>query len=204
MSVADKDVGEENGEMIEVISSDNVSYLLDEPVASMFLYIDHIIYQRREFGDVKNNGVKKYEVGSISLPDGVTSQLFEKMLAWAKYHHDDPDVDLIDVEEDYDKEFDSCELGSWDSAFVAPFDRSFVFQLMNAVGKVELNGLQRVLAKTIANWIRGQSVEKIREMLNIENDFSPDEEDLIRLETDLFLAKIERNMIEFKEVYDDQ
>ena len=106
------------------------------------------------------------------------------MLSWARYHHDNPWHDLVDVEEDYENGFkvDTCDMSPWNKQFVAQYDRSTIYQILSSTSVVGLKGLTDVCAKTVASWIRGKSPGEIREALGLQNDFTAEDEDRFRRE----------------------
>lgn len=56
-----------------------------------------------------------------------------------------------------------------------------VFQAANYL---DIKALLDVGCKTVANMIKGKSPEEIRKTFNIQNDFTPEEEDQIRRENE--------------------
>lgn len=53
-----------------------------------------------------------------------------------------------------------------------------------AANYLDIKGLLDVGCKTVANMIKGKSPEEIRKTFNIQNDFTPEEEDQIRRENE--------------------
>ena len=49
---------------------------------------------------------------------------------------------------------------------------------------MDIQGLLDLGCKTVANMIKGKSVEEIRETFNITNDFTPEEEEQIRIQNE--------------------
>jgi S-phase kinase-associated protein 1 len=56
--------------------------------------------------------------------------------------------------------------------------------LGQAANYLDIKALLDVGCKTVANMIKGKSPEEIRKQFNIQNDFSPEEEDQIRRENE--------------------
>lgn len=56
--------------------------------------------------------------------------------------------------------------------------------LKQAANYLDIKALLDVGCKTVANMIKGKSPEEIRKTFNIQNDFTPEEEDQIRRENE--------------------
>ncbi|KAJ5661560.1 S-phase kinase-associated protein 1A [Penicillium maclennaniae] len=56
--------------------------------------------------------------------------------------------------------------------------------LLQAANYLDIKALLDVGCKTVANMIKGKSPEEIRKTFNIQNDFTPEEEDQIRRENE--------------------
>ena len=55
---------------------------------------------------------------------------------------------------------------------------------VQAANYLDIKALLDVGCKTVANMIKGKSPEEIRKTFNIQNDFTPEEEDQIRRENE--------------------
>jgi S-phase kinase-associated protein 1 len=55
---------------------------------------------------------------------------------------------------------------------------------LQAANYLDIKALLDVGCKTVANMIKGKSPEEIRKTFNIQNDFTPEEEDQIRRENE--------------------
>ncbi|KAG6507489.1 hypothetical protein ZIOFF_032837 [Zingiber officinale] len=64
---------------------------------------------------------------------------------------------------------DKAELKSWDDNFAANY--------------MDIKGLLDLLCQSVADMIIGKTPEEIRKMFNIKNDFTPEEEEKIRRES---------------------
>jgi len=56
--------------------------------------------------------------------------------------------------------------------------------VLQAANYLDIKALLDVGCKTVANMIKGKSPEEIRKTFNIQNDFTPEEEDQIRRENE--------------------
>ena len=56
------------------------------------------------------------------------------------------------------------------------------FSNFQAANYLDIKGLLDLICKTVADMMKGKSVEEIRKMFNIKNDFTPEEEEEVRKE----------------------
>lgn len=98
----------------------------------------------------------------------------------ANRHETKPDKDLDDL--DVKPRCKPVDLTDYDMKFCKDMDDSTIFGLMLAANFLDIKPLLDVLCKTIADQIRGRTTEEIRKRFNIENDFTPEEEEEIRAE----------------------
>ena len=76
---------------------------------------------------------------------------------------------------------ESEELKAWDAEF-CNVDQGTLFELILAANYLNIKPLLDLTCMTVANMIKGKSPEEIRETFNIENDFTPEEEEEVRRE----------------------
>lgn len=74
------------------------------------------------------------------------------------------------------------DIKAWDAEFVAMVDVPTLCQLATAASYLNIENLTGLTTQTIANMMKGKSVEELRDMFNIENDFTPEEEEEVRQE----------------------
>ncbi|KAJ4840077.1 hypothetical protein Tsubulata_046243 [Turnera subulata] len=146
---------ENNKKMITLLSSDSEEFVVEEAVAVQSQTIKHLI----------QDGCSTDE--SIPLPN-VTSPVLSKVIEYCKKH-------IGDIEE---KE----ELKAWDAEFVKDDDFDALASLIMAANFLDIKGLLDLVAQTLANMIKEKSPEEIRRMLNIKNDFTPEEDEAYRKE----------------------
>ncbi|KAI8846598.1 Skp1 family, dimerization domain-containing protein [Chytridium lagenaria] len=77
----------------------------------------------------------------------------------------------------------SEDIEEWDREFMN-VDQGTLFELILAANYLDMKNLLDLGCKTVANMIKGKSVEEIRKTFNIVNDFTPEEEEQIRKENE--------------------
>lgn len=121
-------------------------------------------------------------IGSlIFLSLQVAENVLEKVIEWCSQHKDDT-VSVSDDEDDSlrTKTTDICE---WDRNFMM-VDQDMLFEIILAANYLDIKNLLDLGCKTVANMIKGKSPEEIRRTFNIENDFTPEEEEQIKRENE--------------------
>ncbi|KAH1120282.1 hypothetical protein J1N35_003442 [Gossypium stocksii] len=136
-------------------SSDGVIFVVDEAVALKSQTIKNMIED--DCAD-----------GEIPIP-GVTGSTLAKVLEFCTKHVDDKDDELPNKFKDWDANF-------------AKVDQNTLFYLTLAANFLNIKSLLDLMCQTVADMIKGKSPEEIRKTFNIENDFTPEEEEEIRRE----------------------
>jgi S-phase kinase-associated protein 1 len=117
--------------------------------------------------------------GEIEVPlPNVTGAILEKIIAYCKYHTENPSPGP--TTEEKGKNFD---IGSWDKEF-CNVDQATLFSLILAANYMDIKPLLDVTCKTVAEMIKGKTPEEIRKTFNIKNDFTPEEEEAIKKENE--------------------
>ena len=142
---------------ITLISSDGVHFAVPEAAANLSETIQHMI----------EDGCTD---GGIPLPN-VTGSILAKVLEYCNKHA-------------ADAESNKEELDKFDKAFVdeVKADQATLFDLILAANYLNVKGMLDLTCQTVADMIKGKSVEEIRQTFNIKNDFTPEEEAEIRKE----------------------
>jgi S-phase kinase-associated protein 1 len=68
--------------------------------------------------------------------------------------------------------------------FFSKVDQGTLFALLLAANYLNIKALRTVCCKTVANNMKKKTVEQIRDMYNIPNDFSAEEEAALRKENE--------------------
>ncbi|CAK8574918.1 unnamed protein product [Lathyrus sativus] len=145
---------------INLKSRDGDVFEIDEAVALESQTIKHMI---------EDNCAD--ETG-IPLPN-VTSQILAKVIEYCKKH-----VAAANSEEE---SVDEKALKTWDAEFVK-VDQVTLFELILAANYLDIKSLLDLTSQTIADSMVGKTVEEVRKMFNVENDFTKEEEEELRRE----------------------
>lgn len=129
--------------------------------------------------------------------------VLRKVLEWCEHHKNDP---AASADDDSDSRKKSTDIEEWDQKYMA-VDQEMLFEIIlvrlvssaifkpgsstltlniltQAANYLDIKALLDVGCKTVANMIKGKSPEEIRKTFNIQNDFTPEEEDQIRRENE--------------------
>ncbi|KAJ5888944.1 Skp1 family dimerization domain-containing protein [Penicillium taxi] len=116
--------------------------------------------------------------GPIPLAN-VNEAVLRKVIEWCEHHKNDPPS----TGEDDDNRRKTTDIDEWDQKFMQ-VDQEMLFEIILAANYLDIKGLLDVGCKSVANMIKGKSPEEIRKTFNIQNDFTPEEEDQIRRENE--------------------
>lgn len=110
----------------------------------------------------------------------VSEAVLRKVLEWCTHHKNDP---TPTTDDDADSRKKTTDIEDWDQKFMQ-VDQEMLFEIILAANYMDIKALLDVGCKTVANMIKGKSPEEIRKTFNIQNDFTPEEEDQIRRENE--------------------
>lgn len=116
----------------------------------------------------------------ITLSLQVSENVLKKVLEWCSQHKNDP---APTQDDDADSRKKTTDIEEWDQKFMQ-VDQEMLFEIILAANYMDIKALLDVGCKTVANMIKGKSPEEIRKTFNIQNDFTPEEEDQIRRENE--------------------
>ncbi|KAJ1926562.1 hypothetical protein IWQ60_003678 [Tieghemiomyces parasiticus] len=81
------------------------------------------------------------------------------------------------------KKADTIALDEWDREF-CKVDQGTLYELILAANYLDIKPLLDLTCLTVANMIRGKRPEEIRKTFNIKNDFTPEEEEIVKKENE--------------------
>jgi len=161
-------MSDETKNMITVVTNDDVEIEIDRKVAERSILIKNLL---------EDLGGESGE--HIPIPN-VNEAVMRKVIEWCKHHKDDPPASQDD---DSDSRKKSTDIDEWDQKFMQ-VDQEMLFEIILAANYLDIKALLDVGCKTVANMIKGKSPDEIRKTFNIQNDFTPEEEDQIRRENE--------------------
>jgi len=154
------------GKQVTLKSCDDVEFKVEIPVASRSILLKNMI---EDVGETDQ---------SIPLPN-VNEKVLKKVLEWCTHHVNDPQP----ATDDDDSRRRNTEIDDWDQKFLN-VEQDMLFEIILAANYLDIKPLLDIGCKTVANMIKGKSPEEIRSTFNIQNDFTPEEEDQIRKENE--------------------
>ncbi|KAF1915471.1 Skp1 family, dimerization domain-containing protein [Ampelomyces quisqualis] len=154
--------------MIDLTTSDNAPIKVERKVVERSILIKNLLE------DLAGETTE-----AIPIPN-VNEAVMKKVLEWCDHHKDDPPATQDD---DSDSRKKSTDIDEWDQKFMQ-VDQEMLFEIILAANYLDIKALLDVGCKTVANMIKGKSPDEIRKTFNIQNDFTPEEEEQIRRENE--------------------
>ncbi|KIW09073.1 E3 ubiquitin ligase complex SCF subunit sconC [Verruconis gallopava] len=154
---------------ITLTSSDGVDITVPRQVATRSVLIKNLI---DDLGEAATSE-------PVPIPN-VNEAVLKKVMEWCEHHKNDPPATNDD---DADSRKKSTDIEEWDQKYMQ-VDQEMLFEIILAANYLDIKALLDVGCKTVANMIKGKSPEEIRKTFNIQNDFTPEEEEQIRRENE--------------------
>lgn len=143
-------------EKVKIISNDGKPFITQKKVIILCETIKNL---------VEDIGTDQ----EITLPN-IDGKTLEKILEYCKYHVNHNDENKEENEK-------------WDQDYIA-VEMEFVFKIITAANYLEIKSLLELGCKYVAKKLEGKTTEEMREILGVENDFTPEEEEKIKKETE--------------------
>lgn len=147
---------------VKLMSSDSQIFEVDSEVA-------------KQSETVKSMMEEVGEEQTVPLPN-VNSKILAKVIEYCDYH-----VKAEAKDEGGKAAKSEEEVKTWDTEF-CKVDQGTLFELILAANYLNIKSLLDLTCLTVANMIKGKTPEEIRKTFNIENDFTPEEEEEVRRE----------------------
>ena len=135
------------------------------------------IAKKSVFLEVKLERWMNVNDGGESVPTHlpINAAILKKVIQWAENHKADPPS----LDNPKNKVMRTYAISSWDSDFLKE-DQGTIFSLILAANYLDIEGLLHATCKSVANMMKGRSANEIREIFNIQNDFTSSEEKQVR------------------------
>ena len=156
--VDNNDIAKEQSEKIKLRTKDDEIFEVEKHIANMSTTLKYIIEDTDDGGEM-----------IIQVPT-ITSNTLTNVIKYCKYYYDSTQNSLP-----------SDEVYTWVQNYVKMDDQQ-IFELILAANYLDIKPLLDLMCKTVANQIKGKTIEEIRVRFDITNDFTPEEEGEIRQE----------------------
>lgn len=113
----------------------------------------------------------------IPLPN-VKASVLQKVTQYMTYHAENPPKD---IEKPLKSDNMAEVVSQWDADFV-DVEQEILFELILAANYMDIKPLLDLTCAKVASLIKGKTPEQIRKTFNIQNDFTPEEEEAVRAE----------------------
>jgi len=152
------------GDMITLKSSDGKTFEVSKEAAER---LSKFLKEKIAGGSI-DGGIQLEKIGSEAL---------EKVVDYFNKHADsDPSgISFVDTAA-------SEELKEWDRKLVDGLRMGAFFDLVQAADYLGMAGLVDVTCRKLADMMKGKTPVQIREMFNIKNDYTPEQEEEVRRE----------------------
>jgi len=117
------------------------------------------------------------EEKEIPLPN-VKGTTLAKVIEYMKHHADNP---AKEIEKPLKSPHLPDVVSQWDADFVE-VEQELLFELILAANYMDIKPLLDLTCAKVASMIKGRTPEQIRKTFNIQNDFTPEEEEAVRAE----------------------
>ncbi|XP_039121414.1 SKP1-like protein 9 [Dioscorea cayenensis subsp. rotundata] len=148
-------------------SSDGKEFIVDKKVWKQSVVINAIMGN--------GNFVDQDENDQVITVSNVTAEVLAVIIQYCNKHAVDVDVD-VDVDDE--------EVAKWDEEFMKNIDINMHYKLILASDYLEIKSLFDLTCKTLGDMIKANnnSPQALRDILNIQNDFTPEEEEALSRE----------------------
>uniref|UniRef100_F1LDQ3 Skp1-related protein n=1 Tax=Ascaris suum TaxID=6253 RepID=F1LDQ3_ASCSU len=163
----------EGSRMVALRSSDGMTLLATRGA----MRLSNTINMMLENLGIDCDGVTEKEIGPVPLSE-LDAFSLRKVIEWCEHHHSDMECDKNSANKSSSYE----DFSDWDKHFLDVTNEELI-RIVNAANFLDIDALMQMLAIKVAGMITGKKVEEVRAMFGIVNDFTPEEEEQIRLET---------------------
>ena len=162
---------EKDGEFIKLKSKDN-KVIFDVPLLwlkSMCGLIDHMTEEKNE------------DDCTVPLSEIHSSETLRRVIEYCKHHHNNR---APEIEKPIKKNLTDIITDEWDLNNVMNLGKDLLFELTLAANYINCDDLLQLCCAEIAEQVKGKTIEDMREYFGVVNDFTPEEEEVIRKENE--------------------
>lgn len=153
-----------DGKIITLVSSDGDKYQISEKAARRSQLIKGIIDDYPDDPEIPLHNVK--------------SHILAKIKEYLEYYKD---VEPKEIERPLpSSNFNEC-VDPWDYQFIDQ-ELDIIFEIILSANYMDIKPLMELASSKVASIIKGKTPDEIRKTFNIQNDFTPEEEQQIREE----------------------
>lgn len=117
------------------------------------------------------------EIPDIPLPN-VEDDTLEPVIQFMEKHANDP---MPEIQRPLKSANMADCVGAWDAQFIE-VEQSKLFKIILAANYLDIPSLLDLGCAKVASMIKGKTPEEIRKTFNIVNDFTPEEEEQVKVE----------------------
>lgn len=146
----------DNGGIIKITTNDGVTFDLHE--------------KHYQCSTTIMNLIEIMEIEDFVIPlENVNSEIFDIITSYCAHHYDNPN----------DNPMNSVGYSDFDDKLLSN-DIGTLFEIIQAANYLNIDNILELVTKGVAYKMEGKSVEQLRDMLNVENDYTPEQENMIR------------------------
>eukprot|EP00483_Globobulimina_turgida_P005265 UN05275 len=114
----------------------------------------------------------------VNIMNEVRGSILKRIVTYMDHHH-------VCGAKEIEKPLRSADMrqivSEWEADFIE-VDQETLFEIILAANHLKIRPLLDLACAKVASMIKGKSPEEIRQRFNIENDFTPEEEEAVRAE----------------------
>ncbi|KAK1939457.1 putative cytosolic glycoprotein FP21 [Babesia divergens] len=153
--------------LVQLVSGDGDVFTVDSKVLALSKLLSNMLKYVDEDSDLE----------PIVL-NSISTRVLAKILDYCRYHEDKPAPPIPKPLKSSNLEDVVC---SWDREFIN-VDTELLLEIMMAENFLDIKPLLELTCAKIASLVKGKTTDQIRDEFNIINDFTPEEEALIKEE----------------------
>lgn len=162
-----------NDEKITLVSQEGDKFNIPKKVALMSELVKTMITTTED--EDENEEDNNQEIPLINMK----SVVLAKVIEFCKYHTENGP--MKDIEKPLKSPNMEEVVDEWDASYIS-VNQELLFEIILGANYMDIKSLLDLSCAKVASMIKGKSPEEIRKTFNIVNDFTPEEEALVREE----------------------